>query len=284
MFKHFLITRFNLRNPKWISDKKNVAVLTDEWHENRFKLFDEFCFKSVSAQTNTNFEWLVFFDKTTPQKFIDHVEELKSKMTNFIPLYVDGMDKFLPSILDYVSQCEEDYIITSRLDNDDAISKDYIKEVQKRFDKQDFRALDFIDGYSLQIKPEVRIGKRIDQYNPFISLIEKNDNPKTVWSVRKHSHWKRIENVTSIRNVKVWTAIAHMENKVNGFGGYGQIDLDQYFDNFKIARGEESYIRQHLVANSNWNAFSLRMRFKSVINYHYKNFKKAIGLYKLKKN
>ena len=77
MFKHFLITRFNLRNPKWISDKKNVAVLTDEWHENRFKLFDEFCFKSVSAQTNTNFEWLVFFDTTTPQKFKEHIAEMR---------------------------------------------------------------------------------------------------------------------------------------------------------------------------------------------------------------
>ena len=45
-YNHFLITRFNLRNPKWVSDKKNTPVLTDQWHENRFKLFNDFCFES----------------------------------------------------------------------------------------------------------------------------------------------------------------------------------------------------------------------------------------------
>ncbi len=61
MFQHFLITRFNLRKETWTTNKQNVAVLTEEWHENRFKLFKDYCFTSVAAQTNKNFVWLVFF-------------------------------------------------------------------------------------------------------------------------------------------------------------------------------------------------------------------------------
>ena len=67
------------------------------------------------------------------------------------------------------------------MDNDDLISKFYIEKVQKRFNNQDFMALDFIDNYTIQIQPTIKIGKRLDQFNPFISLIEKNINPKTVW-------------------------------------------------------------------------------------------------------
>ena len=173
MFKHFLITRFNLRKSDWTTSKKNKAVLTDEWHKNRFELFNDFCFHSVASQTNKNFEWLVFFDITTPKKYKKVIADLKTKMENFTPLFIDGMDLFLPSIQEYVANVKEDYIITSRMDNDDCIGKYYIEEIQKRFNKQQFTAIDFIDGYTIQTHPTIKIGKRFDQYNPFISLIEK---------------------------------------------------------------------------------------------------------------
>ncbi|NOQ92400.1 MAG: hypothetical protein GQ552_06770 [Flavobacteriaceae bacterium] len=54
MFKHFIITRFNLKQEGWNTNKNNKAILTEEWHENRFKLFINFCFSSVRSQTNRN--------------------------------------------------------------------------------------------------------------------------------------------------------------------------------------------------------------------------------------
>ena len=42
MFKHFLITRFNLRKDDWTTNKKKIAVLTEEWHKNRFNLFTNY--------------------------------------------------------------------------------------------------------------------------------------------------------------------------------------------------------------------------------------------------
>ena len=146
MFKHFIITRFNLRQAGWDTNKNKIPVLTESWHENRFRLFTDFCFPSVKAQINTNFEWLVFFDTKTPDKYKALIKELAAEMHNFKPIFVDDMSFFLPSVRAYISKYTEDHIITSRLDNDDCISRYYVKEIQKRFDHQDFMAIDFVDG------------------------------------------------------------------------------------------------------------------------------------------
>ena len=159
MFNHFLITRFNLKRSDWKTNKNNEEVLTDDWHKNRFNLFTNFCFPSVASQTNKNFEWLVFFDSSTTKEYRDLIKTLEVKMPNFKPFFINGMDEFLPSLKSYISEINEDFIITSGLDNDDCLSKDYIKEVQANFNKQDFLALDFVDGFTLQISPNIKLGK-----------------------------------------------------------------------------------------------------------------------------
>jgi hypothetical protein len=281
MFTHLLITRFNLRRDDWKVSKKNETLLTDEWHKNRFDLFNNFCFSSVLSQTNKNFKWLVFFDITTPDYYKDMVSEMESQMDNFIPFFIDGMAQFLPSITSYIANYKQDYLITSRLDNDDCLSKFYIEEIQKRFDKQDFMALDFVDGYTLQTQPTIKLGKRLDQFNPFISLIEKNKSPKTVWSVR-HSHWKREKNVLQIRGSRVWTSVIHQENKVNEFIGYGNVNVDHFFENFKISETQKLAILTNLIPYSKWQIQSFLNIWNSYWNLKFKQIKKTLGVYKYK--
>lgn len=281
MYQHYLITRFNLRASNWKVSKSNKMVLTDEWHKNRFQLFTDYCFSSVLSQTNQNFKWLVYFDISTPDKYKSIIESLESQMENFIPIFIDGMDNFLPEIKSYISKSDEKYLITSRLDNDDSISKHYIEEVQKRFDKQDFMALDFIDGYTIQTHPSVKIGKRLDQFNPFITLIEKNKKPKSVWHVR-HSHWKRERNVTKIRDIRIWAAIIHQENKINSFVGFDDVNLDDFFENFIIAESEKQNIKEKLIPIAEWKKLSRSNYISSIWNFGFKSFKKSLGVYKFK--
>ncbi len=281
MFTHFLITRFNLRKDDWKFSKKKEALLTNEWHKNRFKLFNDFCFSSVSSQTNKNFKWLVFFDITTPNEFRKVISEMKSKMDNFIPLFINGMDDFYPSIKSYVSNYNKSYIITSRIDNDDCISKFYIEEIQKRFNKQDFMVLDFVDGYTIQTQPTIKIGKRLDQFNPFISLIEKGNNVKTVWHTR-HSHWKREKNILQIRDVRIWASIIHHENKVNKFFGYSRVNLNHFFEDFTISSEQKKSILTNLIPYSKWKIQSFFNMLNSYWNLTFKNIKKWLGVYKYK--
>ncbi|WP_298236781.1 glycosyltransferase [uncultured Algibacter sp.] len=281
MFKHFLITRFNLRQPDWKTTKNNVPVLTEEWHKNRFELFVKYCFYSVAAQTNKDFEWLVFFDTTTPKKYKLIIDELDKKLVNFKPFFVEGMEQFLPGIKSYVSNFNQEYIITSRIDNDDCLSKDYIDAVQKQFNQQNFTAIDFIDGYTIQTSPNIKIGKRFDQYNPFISLIEKNDDPKTVWAIR-HSHWKREKNIVQIRNHRTWAAVIHQENKINAFVGYDDVNLTEFFKDFIIDPSEVTKLKNEAIPYIEWKKESKRNHISSYWNYTFKNIKKKLGVYKFK--
>lgn len=201
MFKHFLITRFNLKKADWKTNKKNKALLTDEWHRNRFKLFMDYCFPSVASQTNKNFDWIVFFDTSTKEEFRKIVSSLQKELPNFKPFYIDGMDQFLPATKDYIKGFNQEYIISTGIDNDDCISKHFIDEIQQKFDQQEFMALDFIDGYTIQTQCEIKIGKKLHQYNPFISLLERNKDPKTIRD-RSHRNWKKEKNVLQIRGTK----------------------------------------------------------------------------------
>ncbi|OZV70040.1 glycosyltransferase [Winogradskyella aurantia] len=279
MYKHFLITRFNLRKSDWVTNKNNVAVLTDDWHRNRFQLFNEFCVPSVASQTNTNFEWLVFFDSSTKDEFRAIIKVIEKQIPNLKPFFIDGMDAFLPAIKEYISNCETDYIITSRMDNDDCLSRNFIASVQQKFKNQDFMAVDFINGFTLQIHPKVRLGKKLHQYNPFLSLIERNDNPNTIWSI-PHNHWKKETSILQIKDEYVWCSIIHQENKVNEFTGFGQVDLTTFLDNFQISEAQVSFVNTNLEVRSQWKLLSFSNYISSYWSFHFKNIKKALGFYK----
>ncbi|GGZ70101.1 glycosyltransferase [Algibacter mikhailovii] len=278
MFKHFLVTRFNLKKSDWKTNKNNKDVLTDEWHRNRFKLFTDYCFPSVVAQTNTNFDWIVFFDTSTKEEFRTIVSNLAKEFPNFKPIYIDGMDLYLPAVQDYVKDFDEDFIITTGIDNDDCISKHFIEEIQKKFDKQEFMALDFVDGYTIQTQSNIKVGKKLHQYNPFISLFERNVNPKTIRD-RSHRNWKKEKNVLQVRDVKIWSSVIHAENKVNEFTGYGHVNIEDFFESFKISKAQEHYIKENAIPVTKWG-FESKINFlSSYWKFSSKNLKRSLGFY-----
>lgn len=226
MFQHFIITRFNLRKAGWDETKSLSKVLTDSWMENRLKLFEEYCFSSLKAQTIDKFEWLVFFDTNTPKVYRDEIGELSLHFPNFIPVYADGMEDFYPSIIKEVkSRLKAPYLITTRLDNDDSLHQDFVKEVQNQFAEQNFMAFDFVDGYTLQIAPKVKFGLHSHVHNPFMSLIEKSEGFQTIWFQERHGYWGSVKEVTPVRGKRMWMSVIHFENKVNQYKGYGDITL-----------------------------------------------------------
>ncbi|PHS63344.1 MAG: hypothetical protein COB12_09335 [Flavobacterium sp.] len=278
MFQHFLITRFNLKKTDWTTNKKNVPVLTEEWHKNRFKLFTDYCFPSVDSQINKNFIWIVFFDTSTSETYRKVISLLENKMPNFKPIFIDGMDLFLPSIKEYIKDFDEEYIITTGIDNDDCISNTFIDEIQNKFNKQEFMLLDFVDGYTIQTQSEIKIGKKLHQYNPFISLFEKNDNPKTIKNV-SHRNWKKEKNIVQIRDVRIWSSVIHHENKVNEFTGYGNVNLKEFFENFTINKNQQHYIKTQNIPKSNWLLESFFNFLSSYWKFIFKNFKRSLGVY-----
>jgi hypothetical protein len=284
MFHHLLITRFNLKNPDWRLTKNNETLLDEKWMEERMILFENYCLPSVANQSNSDFKWLLFFDSTTSDFFKQKIADLLKKYPNFIPLYIDGMGVFHQHLNEYVAQNTKDkpYLITSMIDNDDCIHIEYIDQVQQQFANQEFLAVDFIEGYTLQIEPEVILGKKEHIFNPFISLIEKNENPKTVWYY-DHNLWKKEPRIIHIKGKRVWMSVIHKKNKVNEFDGYGEVDWNEVSKSFIVSESINLKIKEEILPFKLWWSKSLR-------NYLYvkkvlfsKKIKKNLGIYKLKR-
>ena len=283
MFHHLLITRFNLRNPEWDVTKNNEKLLTDDWMEERMWFFENFCFPTILSQTNQNFDWLLYFDITTPEKYKIRMTELIQHQPNFKVFYIDGMPQFYDELKKYISAIpnKKPYLITSRIDNDDSVHKDFINEIQLQFKQQDYLVLDIIKGYSLQIQPTVMLGKKEHIFNPFMSLIEKNDDPKTIWYYH-HNMWKKENRIKQVNHKRLWIAIIHEKNKVNNFNGYDNVKWNKLKSDFVLSEEANVLIKNELLPHNKW--LKLSWKNKIIVKYKVisKSFKKFFGVYKLK--
>src|SRR5690242_1987923 len=135
-FVHVLLTRFNvsfLGRP--LPDRA--------WLAHRFELFEHFCFPSVVAQSCQDFKWLLFFDPHLDEDSRARIETYR-RFKNFEPVYIDEavnapiLSRSVESRLHGF-----DYLITSRLDNDDALATRYVETIQSCFDNQAFQFLNF---------------------------------------------------------------------------------------------------------------------------------------------
>lgn len=279
MFKHYIITRFNLRAKEWQFTKNSTKVLDENWLKNRFELFEKYCLPSLLSQTNKNFEWVIYFDTETPAFYKDKIEVYRQKLPNLVPVFVENMELFLPSIQAHIKNNSLEYVITTRLDNDDCVSKYFVDEIQKNFNKQTYEALDFVDGYSLQISPDFKLGKKRHLYNPFISLVEKKQNPTSVWS-RSHTSWKRETRIKRILNNRIWMVIIHQENKVNKFDGYGKVNAEEIFQDFIMDEAITQKVLSQQIPVEKWYFQSMKNKVTTFTNIFFKDLKKKLNFYK----
>jgi len=278
MFQHFIITRFNLRKKGWDQTQGNTKVLTDEWMDNRLELFEKYCYASCLAQREKNFTWLVFFDVSTLDKYRAVVARLAKAFPTFVPLYIEGMDVFLSEIKKNIQQrLDQPYLITSRLDNDDCLSQSYVSTVQKQFLKQDFLMIDFINGLTLQLEPEVKLGKHLHLYNPFVSLIESSADFETIWN-RSHGSWSKAKKVKSIACQPLWLSIIHNENKENRFLGFGDV-AEEELDQFNISATTRQNLEGKFSPHKAWRTDSWKNQLKVRSKTYFKRFKRKLRNY-----
>ena len=122
MFRHFIFTRFN---EGWLDnerlDQSGKPVNNDKWLVDRCNLFEKFCLPSMTGQTNQDFTWLILFDKRTPSHILD-----KYGSVNNVTIIHENHREWIQN------NVKEDleYLITSRIDNDDAFSTHYVNLIQ----------------------------------------------------------------------------------------------------------------------------------------------------------
>lgn len=227
--KHYVVTLWN------------VDLYDLGWLERRQKLFERFTVPSVEAQKNKNFEWLLISDARTPEKF--------QKVLNGYParvLYQDWEnykwtepDPSLSStmqfavrietvgdvIAKFIGEQDTDYVITSRLDNDDMLAEEYVGHVQKyaaetwRQRNADKYWLSLVRGFRWC---EDKIYPFNSLANSFVSFVENPQDLKTcytsVHTLAKYGEYP----IEGIRHghVPQWCEVVHGENVLNRLKRY----------------------------------------------------------------
>lgn len=244
---HVILTRFNIASPG-----REVAIRNAPgWLDRRFGLFEQFCLPSIAGQTARNFHWLVYFDKDTPAEFRERIERDR-QIFNFTPRYVAMFDKdIIAEDVRALAAPGEDLIITSRLDNDDALSSDFVAEVQTAAQTAPSRTvLNFTHGIAMR---RGRLYTATDTSNPFTSLVERDlAGAETIWAKAHHElgeKWK----IVQVEARPLWLQVVHGENVTNRIKGKLVSDL-ALVDSFKIRAdvaaervGAGSVLLDHLV-------------------------------------
>ncbi len=218
-FTHFLITRFNIKNakPHWQQTRTGNKVLTNEWLAHRFEIFNSYCLPSILNQSNKKFKWLIYFDIDTPESYKNRVAALAQKHPFIKPIYVNEYQSFLKGISDDVlSNLDSDssHIITTRLDNDDALHSDAIEKIQSLFQNQEMAVYNFTKGYCLQTQPFTMLTKYDYPKGPFLSMIEKVPSDKKVRTILTSKHGS-LDHIQQIKEKRYWLQIIHDQNLSN---------------------------------------------------------------------
>ncbi len=212
-FNHFIVTRFNLRMKSWLPDEKDCIP----WMNDRIRIFETFALPSVAAQTCKNFKWLLLFDPSTRDNHADFLSRLK-KYDFCIPVFLD-LEKI--SLIDGIKNSITEnmvpgtnYIITTRMDNDDAIHEDFIKNIQDNFTPEENYVVNFTDGYGYS-RNRLSIANR-NKINPFATFCEMYDdgNFKTVYCTG-HPALKKIAPVRHIYGKRMYLVNFHENNVLN---------------------------------------------------------------------
>ncbi|MHC9045972.1 glycosyltransferase [Microbacterium saperdae] len=209
-FDHVILTRFSVRFPE-------SPPIDEDWLAYRWAFFRDALASSLTRQTSRTFQWLVFFDIDTPTWLREEIDELSPGL--FTPVYVSSWaPQIAQSAVAEVSTAP--YLITTRIDSDDAVARQFVADVQSHFDDQESLYINLLSGVQVERSGEVY---RYDEpSNPFISYIEKRVKtalPRTVFQNLSHGRSREFGDLLNVVGPPRWMQIIHGSNIANGVRG-----------------------------------------------------------------
>jgi hypothetical protein len=207
---HFLLTRLNARLPYL----EVYHGLDHSWLERRFDLFERLCVPAVAAQ-RARFDWLVFCDSETPGPFRDRLDPfIRSNLFTMIYHHGELSEREIArEVLARLSPGAQ-VLITTRLDSDDGIRRDYLLRIQRAGIRADDEFLNFPLGVQWRSGPCYLV---LDASNPFISRVETRPssgpwNPETVFCEIGHHELIHTGRVRHVVSPPAWLQSVHSAN------------------------------------------------------------------------
>lgn len=225
-FKHFIITLFNLKI--WKVDKTKKPTQTEDWLEQRFALFEKYCLPSVKCQTVKNFTWLCLFDSETPEKYRRRIEAISKEFPILQPCYVTAeeashyMDdneqlrcRFIRENVAKRMDNDAEWVITTNLDNDDAIRKDMVEKLQEVFLQSPRERLVSLNiGYQYFVEKNAVV-RMYYPHNHFLTLVERTDKDFCTVEYYGHASARKKLEYIDVFEKPYWMEVVHGHNVSN---------------------------------------------------------------------
>jgi hypothetical protein len=206
--------------------KKKINLM-GEWMEHRFGLFEKYCFPSVQNQSDHDFLWICLFSDKTPYEYKERIKALTNKMENFVPCFLNSSlfdQKPLNDVIaDIVTELKNDspLLVTARLDNDDAINKDFMREISQLASKQDVKECIYLFTNGLQYVEYRHVAVNYQyEMNHFGIYVCRDYNAqrfmRTIYDV-VHTNYSTCDVPYECLDLKknFWLEVVHMHNVYN---------------------------------------------------------------------
>jgi len=215
--KHILLTRFNVSFLE-----TNEDINDYDWLSHRYELFEKYCFASIRNQITKPDIWLVFFDSNLPPYFKEKNKKLMQSFNIFKPIYLRTYSKAIlaKSVSAFVNG-NKSLVLTTRIDNDDAISENFFLELKKCLEQNDFKTGYYNQKKGFNFSVKDRRLFFIDEYNknPFISYLEENrEHLSTVFNV-PHTQIDKTKKYFNIEAESFFMILIHSKNFINTIYG-----------------------------------------------------------------
>ena len=224
-FSTFIITKFNINIIYGIYKreelKKEDIVTNKDYLEKRFKLFEKYYLPSLNSQTDKKFKAIVLFHTQTPEEFKEKIKQYKKQYDFFEPLYVDSYN--IDAIREVIKKTtKNNWIMTLRIDNDDAVSTKFVETMKQNFAPIDKMYLSPADGACFEVNNNIAYSYR-HKSGHFLGKVERNDkNLVTVYQKNydefmEHPKAIKLKDFLLIETPKepMWLEVIHDSNVSN---------------------------------------------------------------------
>ena len=208
---HVLLTRFNLPS----AGAESFIRARENWLTQRIMLFEKYCVTSVLGQTVSDLKWIVYLDPQSPNWLKNRMLELSASGL-FAPIYRQEVQRFeLLSDIRSVVETPGQRLLTTNLDNDDGLARDFAERVQA-VSLGLTRRVVYVDHGLIVGNQKLYLHR--DQRNAFCSVAEPWDTPVTCWS-EWHTELDKMMPAAHIGGGPGWLQVIHGDNVSNRVRG-----------------------------------------------------------------
>ncbi|MDN5805501.1 MAG: putative rhamnosyl transferase [Microlunatus sp.] len=208
---HVLLTRFNLPS----RGAESLIRAQDGWLRDRVALFERHTVPSVREQTVIDVRWIVYLDPESPTWLADRLRPHVENGT-FVPLYRESVE-WSDVVIDarQLTGARGNVLVTTNLDNDDALAIDFVERVQQQA-RAGWHGAIYLGTGLIQYGDRVYL--RQDPDNAFCSVAEPWAGALTAWRdwhVLLGTHMP----TTTISGAPAWLQVVHGRNVSNRIRG-----------------------------------------------------------------